>query len=253
MASVLVGVILWGFGLFWYFRVTHALQPGQASHTCWMPCRLVHAVACVCTQAVVSGVRCAACAATFQGPPVRVCDPDCCPMHRFNMGFWGFTFPLGARQGSGAGCLASAHMVRSAWLPHAGVFTSATIALGKQLPSAFFQGLAVCFELCLVILWLSVSALTVCLGRSLLGAPLKVLCTMRPTCHATLQVMKAWTRESFVAPCLSPMKQLAVATAADPPVLVLPVVIAALTANSSPVPSCSVAVDMAAVSASSTH
>ena len=51
---------------------------------------------------------------------------------RYNMGFWGFIFPLG-------------------------VYTAATIALAKALPSAFFDILSMVFIVCLVLLYIGVA------------------------------------------------------------------------------------------------
>ena len=67
---------------------------------------------------------------------------------KFNMGFWGFIFPLG-------------------------VFTSATIALAKALPSAFFGMLSMVFIACLVLLYIGVALGTLfgTFNRSLLVAP----------------------------------------------------------------------------------
>lgn len=107
VCSVLVGLIIWGFGTFWLF----------------------HGVTCLLSRMMEGSIK-------------------------FNMGFWGLIFPLG-------------------------VFTAATIALSKQLPSEFFSYLSVIFVISLVALWLLVAGLT--LYRSI-------------------------TREIFVAPCLSSMR-----------------------------------------------
>ena len=67
---------------------------------------------------------------------------------RFNMGFWGLTFPLG-------------------------VFTSGTISLGKALPSAFFSYLSLVLIGALALLWLVVALGTLrgALDGTLLVAP----------------------------------------------------------------------------------
>ena len=54
----------------------------------------------------------------------------------FNMGWWGFTFPLG-------------------------VFAASTTQMAKELPSAFFKVLGSVFSVVVVLLWLVVSARTV--------------------------------------------------------------------------------------------
>jgi tellurite resistance protein TehA-like permease len=54
----------------------------------------------------------------------------------FNMGWWGFTFPLG-------------------------VFTVSTTAMAKELPSAFFNVLGSIFSVVVILLWLVVSAGTI--------------------------------------------------------------------------------------------
>lgn len=54
----------------------------------------------------------------------------------FNMGWWGFTFPLG-------------------------VFAVSTVTIGKELPSAFFRILGTIFSLLVVLLWIVVSIGTV--------------------------------------------------------------------------------------------
>lgn len=54
----------------------------------------------------------------------------------FNMGWWGFTFPLG-------------------------VFAMSTLTLGEELPSGFFKVLGTVFAICVVLLWLVVGAGTV--------------------------------------------------------------------------------------------
>ena len=54
----------------------------------------------------------------------------------FNMGWWGFTFPLG-------------------------VFTVSTTTMAKELPSAFFRVLGSFFSVVVVLLWLVVSAGTI--------------------------------------------------------------------------------------------
>ena len=67
---------------------------------------------------------------------------------RFNMGFWGFIFPLG-------------------------VFTAATIALDTALPAGLFGYLATVFIVCLVLLYTCVAVGTVygTVNQSLLVAP----------------------------------------------------------------------------------
>lgn len=54
----------------------------------------------------------------------------------FNMGWWGFTFPLG-------------------------VFTVSTTTMAKELPSAFFRGLGSFFSVVVILLWLMVSVGTI--------------------------------------------------------------------------------------------
>ena len=104
VGSMLLGLILWGFGSFWLF----------------------HGITCLLKRSLEGSIK-------------------------FNMGFWGLIFPLG-------------------------VYTAATIQLGKQLPSEFFSYLSIIFVICLVILWLYVAGFT---------------------------LYKAITREIIVAPCLS--------------------------------------------------
>lgn len=101
VVSTIVGIMLWGFGLWW----------------------LVHGIYSVLTRSVYGRLK-------------------------FNMGFWGFIFPLG-------------------------VFTSATIALSKALPSAFFSILSMVFIACLVLLYIGVAFGTLLgtFNRSLLVAP----------------------------------------------------------------------------------
>ena len=100
--SVIFGLIIWGFGVWW----------------------LMHGVLAV-------GLRCA------QGHL------------SFNMGFWGFVFPLG-------------------------VFASATVALGRALPSAFFGYLAMVLIVMVVVLWLLVAYGT--LHGALTGSALSAPC-----------------------------------------------------------------------------
>ena len=66
----------------------------------------------------------------------------------FNMGWWGFTFPLG-------------------------VFTVSTTTLGKDLPSAFFRVLGTIFSVSVVLLWLLVAIKTLrsALSDKLFSAP----------------------------------------------------------------------------------
>ncbi|RFU25517.1 hypothetical protein B7463_g10822, partial [Scytalidium lignicola] len=54
----------------------------------------------------------------------------------FNMGWWGFTFPLG-------------------------VFTASTTTMGKELPSRFFNVLGTIFSVCVTLLWIMVSLGTI--------------------------------------------------------------------------------------------
>lgn len=54
------------------------------------------------------------------------------PRFPFNMGWWGFTFPLG-------------------------VFTVCTTTLGKEIPSAFFRILGTAFSVVVALLWVMVS------------------------------------------------------------------------------------------------
>ena len=67
----------------------------------------------------------------------------------FNIGWWGFTFPLG-------------------------VYSVATATLAKELPSEFFKVLATIFSLTVVALWLVVSIGT--LNRSLTGVMFSAPC-----------------------------------------------------------------------------
>jgi len=101
IVSVVVGLVLWGLGLWWFF----------------------HGISSVL-------IRC-----------IRGKIP-------FNMGFWGFIFPLG-------------------------VFTSSTVAITKALPSAFFSYLATVFIVALIILWLYVAGGTLkkAFDQSLFVAP----------------------------------------------------------------------------------
>lgn len=66
----------------------------------------------------------------------------------FNMGWWGFTFPLG-------------------------VYSVSTTTLAQDLPSAFFRVLGTIFSLCVVVLWIIVSVMTLIrVGRGeLFSAP----------------------------------------------------------------------------------
>ncbi|KAF2258283.1 C4-dicarboxylate transporter/malic acid transport protein-like protein [Lojkania enalia] len=54
----------------------------------------------------------------------------------FNMGWWGFTFPIG-------------------------VFTMSTLSIGDELPSKFFKILGTIFGICVILLWLLVGSGTV--------------------------------------------------------------------------------------------
>jgi len=73
----------------------------------------------------------------------------------FNMGWWGFTFPLG-------------------------VYTVATTTLAKELPSAFFRILGTAFSVIVTLLWIVVSTGT---------------------------LVRAWSGELFVAPCLKDLEE----------------------------------------------
>ncbi|GIZ48306.1 hypothetical protein CKM354_001137300 [Cercospora kikuchii] len=66
----------------------------------------------------------------------------------FNMGWWGFTFPLG-------------------------VFTTATTTFGKEMPSRFFNVLGTIFSLVVTLLWLCVALLTLrsAVSKELFVAP----------------------------------------------------------------------------------
>ena len=66
----------------------------------------------------------------------------------FNMGWWGFTFPLG-------------------------VYASSTVQMGKELPSRFFDVLGTFLSICVVLLWCVVAAGTIrdSLGGKLFVAP----------------------------------------------------------------------------------
>ena len=67
----------------------------------------------------------------------------------FNMGWWGFTFPLG-------------------------VFTVSTITIGKELPSLFFKILGTAFSVSVILLWIVISAGTIrgaFVTKALLFAP----------------------------------------------------------------------------------
>ena len=69
----------------------------------------------------------------------------------FNMGWWGFTFPLG-------------------------VFALSTITLGKEMPSSFFRVLGTIFSVCVTQLWIIVAVGTVrklYLGQLLIAPCLK--------------------------------------------------------------------------------
>jgi len=57
-----------------------------------------------------------------------------------------------------------------------GTYTTATISLGREIPSAFFSYLSVIFTVVIVVLWILVSSIT---------------------------LYKAYTRTIFVAPCLA--------------------------------------------------
>ncbi|KAF2279962.1 C4-dicarboxylate transporter/malic acid transport protein [Westerdykella ornata] len=67
----------------------------------------------------------------------------------FNMGWWGFTFPLG-------------------------VYAMATLVMGTELPSGFFRVLGTVFGICVVVLWLIVAVGT--LRYSLKGALFEAPC-----------------------------------------------------------------------------
>jgi tellurite resistance protein TehA-like permease len=71
-----------------------------------------------------------------------------CKTFPFNVGWWGFTFPLG-------------------------VFATGTCQLGKELPSRFFNVLGTIFSLCVVIVWVVVSVGTIrgCVNGKLFHAP----------------------------------------------------------------------------------
>lgn len=99
--SLIVGLTLWGLGLWW----------------------LVHGIACVTIRMLAERLR-------------------------FNMGFWGFVFPLG-------------------------VFITGTIALGEQLSSAFFSYLSVVMLGLLVILYIIIAVRTGvgAFNQTLLTAP----------------------------------------------------------------------------------
>ncbi|KAL4911832.1 voltage-dependent anion channel [Aspergillus aurantiobrunneus] len=56
-----------------------------------------------------------------------------CKTFPFNIGWWGFTFPIGA-------------------------YASCTCQIGAELPSAFFRVLGTIISLCVVVLWIMVSA-----------------------------------------------------------------------------------------------
>ena len=92
VVSVIVGIIIWGLGVWW----------------------LMHAVSCVLIRMVTGGLK-------------------------FNLGWWSFTFPIGA-------------------------LTTATILIGELLPSAFFAYFSVVLLVALVILYVAV------LTRTVLGA-----------------------------------------------------------------------------------
>ena len=81
---------------------------------------------------------------------------------RFNMGFWGFIFPLG-------------------------VYTAATIALAEILPSSFLSWLAVIFIILLVLLWLGVAAGTArgAINRELFNAPCLEKGPIQDPCYST--------------------------------------------------------------------
>lgn len=67
----------------------------------------------------------------------------------FNMGWWGFTFPLG-------------------------VYTTSTLTMGTELPSGFFRVVGTVFGICVILLWLIVAAGT--LRFSLKGALFEAPC-----------------------------------------------------------------------------
>jgi C4-dicarboxylate transporter/malic acid transport protein len=81
----------------------------------------------------------------------------------FNMGFWGFVFPIGT-------------------------FTAATIDLGDQLNSSFFNILSLVVLVCLVILYLAVTALTLkhVFNASLPKAPCLGNMDLTPTSEADI-------------------------------------------------------------------
>jgi tellurite resistance protein TehA-like permease len=88
IVSVIIGLMIWGLGLWW----------------------LVHGMACVIIRMLSTRLQ-------------------------FNMGFWGFIFPLG-------------------------VFIAGTISLGETLSSAFFSYLSIAFLVLLVLLYGAVAIYT---------------------------------------------------------------------------------------------
>ena len=101
IVSVIVGLMIWGLGLWW----------------------LVHGMACVIIRMFSTRLH-------------------------FNMGFWGFIFPLG-------------------------VFIAGTISLGEALSSAFFSYLSIAFLVLLALLYVAVAFYTAlgAYNRTLLVAP----------------------------------------------------------------------------------
>lgn len=78
----------------------------------------------------------------------------------FNMGWWGFTFPIG-------------------------VFAISTVTLGEELPSAFFRVLGTIFSICVMLLWLLVASSTA--KQALSGRMFEAPCLkdMERLCRAT--------------------------------------------------------------------
>ena len=91
------------------------------------------------------------------------------PKFPFNMGWWGFTFPLGESMTHAA---AETTALLTASLT--GVYAVSTTTLAKEMPSAFFCVLGTAFSVAVVLLWLVVSGGT--MWKAWTGGD--VLCTL---------------------------------------------------------------------------
>ncbi|KAF1815752.1 sulfite efflux pump SSU1 [Eremomyces bilateralis CBS 781.70] len=77
----------------------------------------------------------------------------------FNMGSWSCTFPIG-------------------------VWVTATITIGKELPSTFFNVVGIIFSICVIIFWLAVSILSI--QKAFTGDLFYAPCVAALECRATI-------------------------------------------------------------------